>query len=221
MMRHVVAHPGWARQARGSGEGRGGAHRISGLGNLLRYEVGLHHIRHDALRFALALCAFSVCTDDASLFTAQMFGGLMSYPCGEGGGGARRGYFALAIDTTSRPARGIIEPTWSSPTRLLVLTVLYLSTNGHNTLKSARGLRRGGDDNLRGLLEVPAEDCARSMHAACSRRWGSMWCPRKSPLFRRGHLRVGGRGPAPCLSFPEARRIRSRTSHWRPPGLSS
>ena len=61
----MVAHPGWARQATGSRKGRGGAHRIAGLGNLLRDEVGLHHILHDALGFALALCALSVCTDDA------------------------------------------------------------------------------------------------------------------------------------------------------------
>ena len=67
----------------------------------------------------------------------------MRYPCS----GLGR-YFALLLILRTVPvtARGIIEPTWSSPTRLLVLTVLYLSTNGHNTLKSARGLRRGGDD---------------------------------------------------------------------------
>ena len=29
-----------------AGEGGGGTHRISGLGNLLRYEVSLHHLRH-------------------------------------------------------------------------------------------------------------------------------------------------------------------------------
>jgi hypothetical protein len=29
-----------------AGEGGGGTHRISGLGNLLRYEVSLYHLRH-------------------------------------------------------------------------------------------------------------------------------------------------------------------------------